>query len=222
MSKLKIVGAVVLAAILAILLVAGWEKFNMWHGSRAAAEAALLTESFDRADQVEALKAKLAKAKVKTEIRVVTRTVPAKTKIGGNDSPRTPSSCKECFEQIILPVSASTKYWRASSPDITREDLSVVILPAYDDAVTAPCRQALAASTKQLANSEPYRPLRLNVEIEAGYGLAGVPGEARLSIETGRRTAVSLGIGVNSNLSTNGELIVNPAITLRVERRLLP
>lgn len=217
MSRLKIIGIVVASLLLLIFLWAGFDKLSTWKKSKDASEAALLTEIQDRQDQIQHLKEELKNTPVKTVIEVRTKEVPGPVRIKN-----IPASCKECFEGIVLPYSAKTKYWAASSPDITRKDLRVDILPAYDEEVVAPCRKSLAETTKQLANSEPYHPIRLNAEAQVGYGFAGIPGEARLSIETGRQTELSLGIGAIANLNPDGEVMVNPAITLRIERRLLP
>jgi hypothetical protein len=216
-SKVKIIGIVIICLLVLLAGIYTYNKIKVYADGKAKTESILLTEKFDREDAVQALKEEMAKIKPKTIIKIIKLKVPVKT-IADNF----PSDCKDCLETIAIPYKSSTKYWTAESSDLLRNALSVNILPAYDDAVAAPCRNLLIKTQKELADSTPYHPIRLNAEVEAGYGVAGLPAEARIAIETGKKTEVSLGVGVTSNISPTGEVIVNPAITLRVERRLLP
>lgn len=217
MVKFKTWAAVGIGIAILVLLILAGNKISVYFDGRAAAEAALLTEIADREDQLQVLKDKLKKVKVINTVKVITKSVPGPIVIK-----HVPANCKECLGSIELPINAETKYWRATTPDALRESIRVSILPAYDDELVAPCRKSLANATKQMAKMEVYHPIRLNAEVEVGYGMAGIPGEARISLETGKKTVVSIGAGVVSNIYPDGEVMVNPAITLRLERRLLP
>ena len=99
MSRVRIVG---IAAAIIVVIILGWaavDKLQTWRKGNGAAEAALITESYDRADQIEALKLKMANAPIKTVIKYVPRSVPGKTGVAD-----VPAICKECFEGLILPV----------------------------------------------------------------------------------------------------------------------